>query len=66
MPDQSPLPPRRPRVPTIVPRGPGQVVRRVGLRTSWRSDLYHRALTLRWWEFNHTGVFSEFFPPLPT
>ena len=26
-------------------------MRRIGLHTPWWSDLYHRALTLRWWQF---------------
>ena len=54
MPDQSQRPPLQP-MPTIVPRLPGQAVRRVGLTTPWRSDLYHRALTLRWWQFLALG-----------
>ena len=49
MPDQNPPAARRPN--RIVPRLPGEGVRRVGLRTPWWSDLYHRALTLRWWQF---------------
>ena len=57
MPDQNPLPPRgtQPRGPLIVPRRAGEQVRRVGLHVPWRSDLYHRALTLRWWAFLGLG-----------
>lgn len=56
MPDQNP-PPRSslPRGPLIVPRRAGEQVRRVGLHIPWRSDLYHRALTLRWWAFLGLG-----------
>ena len=53
MPDQNPRLPSR--APPIVPRLPGQQVRRVGLHIPWRADLYHRALTLRWWEFLGLG-----------
>ena len=57
MPDQnSPGPgPGVPRAPPIVARLPGQQVRRIGLHIPWRSDLYHRTLTLRWWEFLGVG-----------
>lgn len=49
MPDQhAPLPPSG-------QRRLGAGVRRVGLHIPWRSDLYHRALTLRWWEFLGLG-----------
>lgn len=57
MPDQNssrPVP-AVPRAPPIVARLPGQQVRRIGLHIPWRSDLYHRALTLRWWEFLGVG-----------
>ena len=33
----------------------GQSVRRIGLHIPWRADLYHRALTLRWWQFLLVG-----------
>ena len=52
MPDQNP---RFPRSTPFVPRQLGQQVRRVGLHIPWRADLYHRALTLRWWEFLGVG-----------
>ncbi len=52
MPDQNP---RFPRSTPIVPRRLGQSVRRVGLHIPWRADLYHRALTLRWWQFLGLG-----------
>lgn len=57
MPDQnSPHPrPGVPRAPPIVARLPGQQVRRIGLHTPWRTDLYHRTLTLRWWQFLGVG-----------
>lgn len=54
MPDQSPQPPHPNSPPSATPRVRrrlGQSVRRVGLHIPWRADLYHRALTLRWWEF---------------
>ena len=58
MPDQNPQPanpkPAR-RTPSIVSRLPGQQVRRIGLRVPWWTDLYHRALTLRWWQFLGVG-----------
>ena len=55
--DAEPPRPAKPRGPPhsnglrIVPRSQAERIRRVGLRTSWRSDLYHRTLTLRWWQF---------------
>lgn len=54
MPDQNPQPPHPNSPPSPTPRVRrrlGQSVRRVGLHIPWRADLYHRALTLRWWEF---------------
>ena len=53
MPDQNPQ--RARRSPSFVSRMPGQQVRRVGLRVPWWTDLYHRALTLRWWQFLGVG-----------
>lgn len=53
MPDQNPRP--TPRAQPAAPRRLGQQVRRVGLHIPWWADLYHRALTLRWWEFLIVG-----------
>ncbi len=39
----------------IVPRNSADQVRRIGLRTPWRSDLYHRGLTLHWAQFLALG-----------
>ena len=47
--------PVRPGGPRIVPRTSAERLRRVGLRTPWRNDLYHRALTLPWWQFLALG-----------
>ncbi len=57
MPDQNSPPARRAPPPRslIVPRSQGQGVRRAGLRVPWWSDLYHRALTLPWWQFLGLG-----------
>lgn len=69
MPDQNPqssrptLPPRPGSPPSATPRirrRLGQSVRRVGLHIPWRADLYHRALTLRWWEFLGLGCVIYF------
>jgi inward rectifier potassium channel len=35
----------------LVARSKSDRVRRVNLRTRWWQDLYHRALTMRWWWF---------------
>ncbi len=40
----------------IVPRNRQEQIRRIGLRTPWRRDLYHRTLTLRWWWFLLLGI----------
>lgn len=40
-----------PHAPRIVPRSAGERMRRIGLRTPWRTDLYHRGLTLHWAQF---------------
>ena len=35
----------------IIPRSSAEQIARVGLRNPWWRDLYHRALTVRWWWF---------------
>lgn len=42
--------------PTIVARTASDQIRRIGLRTSWRTDLYHRGLTLHWTRFLALGA----------
>lgn len=42
--------------PRIVPRNASEQIARVGLRTAWWSDLYHRALTMGWGPFALTGT----------
>ncbi len=41
--------------PRIVPRNRQEQIRRVGLKTPWWRDVYHRTLTLRWWWFLLAG-----------
>ena len=41
--------------PTIVPRTKADEVTRIGLRSSWRGDLYHRGLILPWAQFLALG-----------
>src|SRR4051794_17477784 len=45
MPNRSPLPTR------VVPRTVRDQIRRINLPTRWWQDLYHSALTMRWWWF---------------
>lgn len=42
--------------PSIVARTDSDQIRRIGLRTPWRSDLYHRGLTLHWTWFLAGGA----------
>ena len=50
------LPNSQPNIPQrIVPRRRSEHIRRTGLRTRWHHDLYHRTLSLRWWQFMLIG-----------
>src|SRR3954447_19873261 len=43
--------PEAPRPARIVARTRTDQIRRANLRTRWWQDVYHRALTMRWWWF---------------
>ena len=57
--DAQDRPEGRPRVGPVVQRGAQEGLLRVGLRSSWTADLYHRALRLSWRDFllAMTGVY---------
>src|SRR4051794_8694317 len=49
------MPDTPPRTTPFVARTSSERIRRVNLRTKWWQDIYHRALTMRWWWFLLSG-----------